>query len=255
MAEKSSKTHEKDELLYLREKYLPLPENEILVFGQPGIEIEAKQLFTRELAEATSSGQDEPDGFYRADNRLRIFEHFEFDGYKRSRGKGSQFRQADSEFEKRITQQVDNTKQPVNLHGEISLPLTMQNYLLNAITQFENHAAHIPAYHKNLEKKLELKNETTQVTFLIEDTTCLGSVNAQTGEPILLPLCDKFLDVFEAHPEVDSIVSFSWCNKNYICYINRMSIEECRKNQIATDSVGLISWDTKMEAFDATYTK
>ena len=195
---------------------------------------------------ALNAAQDwnKPDGFAIMPDYVYIFEHFEFDAYRRTKS-GSKFKQNDAAVYRDFAKEAQNATG--NIHTSTIIPgtPTMQDYIANIRSLFSKHLEQVASYKENMSKEYGPFCKDFRIIFVVEDTTALGSV-LQNGQPLILPRCDAFLDLFEQQHEVDGVVSFSFDGRGQypICYMNHDNIPTLHTEMIHTDDVELIPWQT-----------
>ncbi len=174
-----------------------------------------------------------PDGYIVKDNQILIFEHFEFDCYKNNK-KGSAARNEDARVARNFEECKPLGQQDFTLlQDKIDANSSLQYYLDNVISNFENHVKKIPRYIENLRLQGVL-NEGMQVkvVFLIEDTSPLGAVvyNGVNMQGVVLSRYKQFLDFYQEHKEVNYILACSEVGNIRSCWlINYNSLDEYYK--------------------------
>lgn len=192
---------------------------------------------------------DRPDGFSKINNTILIMEHFEFDSacniYK-----GSENRKELARISREAQEKFSNGNN--SSRDVIKCTYSIQNYIKNVTKEFMKHYHKIPSYKEHLKLENIINNDTEiKVMFLIEDTTTLPNLDNKNGNPITLVKCDKFLDLFEKHKEVDYILCFSEYNQQKITYfLSQSSIEDYRKNEIKVNEIEIIDWEPQVNAYN-----
>lgn len=120
------------------------------------------------LNNANDNPEDCPDGYYKDDKTVYIFEHFEFDSYK-NRSDGSEFKKQEAESKRTIFNTISNT----SFHYHVSP--TENDYKNNFIKTFKKHYNRISEYKKNLINNFHDEDLKFKTIFVIEDTTMFGS--------------------------------------------------------------------------------
>ena len=142
---------------------------------------------------------ERPDILSIYDNKIVAIEHFEFDSSTAKNKKGSQ---------NRI--EIARVQRENNSHDKINCNYTTDNYIRNAIKNFENHYNRIEHYIENLKKEkvikphMEIKN-----LFLIEDATILGNIDINTKRSFSILHCDMFLNKLKNANKIDYILAFN----------------------------------------------
>lgn len=192
---------------------------------------------------------DHPDAYAVLDDEVLIFEHFEFDSSNKLRRKGSQQRRSESEDNKAFAAVVPTEKGTLH-HGTILADYTIGNYRENLRQVFCKHYNEIPGYESTLREKGIITNSKKVTTlFFVEDTTLLGNIfeteNREEGwQPLVLPLCDFFLELFENSQDLDIVIAVSWYPNEYcLWYIDRSMIQDCKLQAIDTKEIRIINFD------------
>ena len=231
----------KNEVAHIFYKYFSKKQNEIHYIGESSGIAKLTDIFERLVP------FEHPDAYAALDNEVLIFEHFEFDSSNNHKGKGSQQRRSEADDD-RIFSTLEPSKKGTLHHGEIIADYSIENYKKNLKQAFDKHYSEIPQYTQTLlDKGIITASEKISTLFFIEDTTTLGNlIESEDGdlpcEPLLLPFCDFFLDLFELSPDLDAVVCASWFPSEYcLWYIDRNMIMDYRKNEIDTSKVKIIN--------------
>ena len=173
---------------------------------------------------------DAPDGYAIINNTILLVEHFEFDSSIAKNKKGSQNRM-----------EIARVKRENNSHDKINCNYTTDNYIRNAIKNFENHYNRIEHYIENLKKEkvikphMEIKN-----LFLIEDATILGNIDINTKRSFSILHCDMFLNKLKNANKLDYILAFnSFGQNNFIWYLDKDNLQDYIKNQVKIEDINI----------------
>lgn len=184
-----------------------------------------------------------PDGYAVLNDKTYIFEHFEFDAYRRTK-KGSSFKKEDTEIQSRFIKK-NNINPDINHITTVSSAVPcIQDYEKNVLDLFAKHLAQVTTYTANIRNLLP-EMRKIKIFFLIEDTTILGSC-LKNRQPFILPHCTTFLDAFERQNEVKGIICFSLgaYDNPIICYMDKESVPIWRTEAIPSGEAELIPWST-----------
>lgn len=199
---------------------------------------------------------DAPDMLLKKNNEAIVVEHFEFDSYHVSKGKGSAGRREI----KRIQRKVETLPFAVEgnfYNDEIRVPCSYRDFITNVKHSFERHYTHIEMYKSNL-KKLGLIDETTviKILFLIEDVSPLGSIasgrNLREARPcpIVLAQCEEFLTLLSEKPDVDYVLSFSSAGeKDYAWFIDTLELDEYLEHTVDYQSMYFMNFTPQIAGF------
>lgn len=197
----------------------------------------------RHLADCLDNGiyyqGDAPDMLVIKENEAIIIEHFEFDSCHVRRGKGSPARQELSRIQ--IAEDaLTATEEGAFFHDEIKAKSSYSDLLANVTRSFKKHYSHIAMYKNNL-TELGLINDAmdVRVLFLLEDASPLGTMVAERKgyhskiRPLVLPLCEDFLDLLRVSPDLDYVLCCSSAGEeNYVWFIDCREIDEYYKNKV-----------------------
>ena len=197
---------------------------------------------------------DAPDMLLKKGNEAIIIEHFEFDSYSVSR-KGSQGRQEMARIKRRESSREaieDNALFSDEIKGESSF----QNLITNLCRSFRKHCRHISQYKENLEG-YGLIDDSTQVKtmFLVEDISPLGSMvldNDQNSapRPLIVLLCDAFLDVFRDSSDVDFVLACSSASsKDFMWFADRRDINEYYNHAVDYEKMTFLNFNVQVTGF------
>lgn len=232
----------KNELTQIVEKYFSREENKVNFFGN-GEEVQEVMRFFSGFVQ-----YDHPDAYSIIGNEALLLEHFEFDSSNRTKAKGSQQRRSEAEDIRVFSQELPTETGTVH-HSLIDADYTIQNYKNNLSDVFGEHYYRISDYKRALAAEGILQsNISVRTLFFIEDTTLLGNVfETDSWEkpvlPVILPMCDFFLDLFEKSPDLDYALCGSWVPNDYqLWFIGRSMIEDYRKNQIITSEIHICNF-------------
>lgn len=189
---------------------------------------------------------EHPDAYSKVENKVLIFEHFEFDSSNNSRN-GTQQRKSIA-ADDRAFDAVVPTEAGAVYHGQIIADYSIENYRNNLKRSFDKHYKEIPEY-KNTLRETGVITDTDEVItlFFIEDRTELGTIfeskrEGVSWEPLILPHCDFFLDLFEKSQDLDMAICASWYPKQYcLWFIDRTMIAESRGHMVSTSDIKIIN--------------
>lgn len=167
---------------------------------------------------------DHPDGFCKYENNVLIIEHFEFDSSytnkKGSKNRQEIFRTSNYEPQKDTGIEI--------FRDEIKCDYTIENYVDNLIKNFNKHYDEIEKYKKDLEKEqIITKYTNVETLFCIEDTTALGNIDSNTGEPLIPLMCKEFISLLKSCPELDYIITGSSFGQNNYTWFSSTSQIDC----------------------------
>ncbi len=196
---------------------------------------------------------EHPDAYAIIDDEVLIFEHFEFDSSAFKNKKGTQQRRSEADDD-RAFEAVVPIEEGAFHRREIIADYTIKNYRKNLERNFSEHYNEIPGYKKTLREKGIITDDCKITTlFFIEDKTELGNIyeSEKEGvpwEPLVLPLCDFFLDIFENSPDLDIVICASWYPDQHCLWcIDRTMISKCRRYAVDTDNHEIINWNPQSE--------
>ena len=231
----------KDELYRIISKYFPTDHNTIHTYGDTKRIVETMRYLDGIVQ------YEKPDGYSIVDGTLFILEHFEFDSGNKG-SNGSQQKREEAK-DNRLFQQVEASEGGTTFHNSLTIDYTIDNYRKNATLTFTRHYRKIDSYKNHLMIDGIISSEMESITcFFIEDTTLLGNTyNTDSWDvptqPLFLPCCDFFLDLFEKSPKLDCAFCGSWANKSYyLWFIDRTMISSFRNKQINTESLNLCNF-------------
>ena len=98
---------------------------------------------------------ERPDILSIYDNKIVAIEHFEFDSYKNTRKKGSDFKIQESFIERKMQNKINSelkTKSEIIVHDEIKNTSNLQQYYDNFKKVFLSHIDNIPEYREHIEQ-------------------------------------------------------------------------------------------------------
>ena len=152
---------------------------------------------------------ERPDILSIYDNKIVAIEHFEFDSYKNTRKKGSDFKIQESFIERKIQNKINSelkTKSEIIVHDEIKNTSNLQQYYDNFKKVFLSHIDNIPEYREHIEEDFG-KEKDIEFWFFAEDVTTLGTHCLKNGNlGPLLPLSNEILDILKKHKEIKGII-------------------------------------------------
>ncbi len=231
-----------NELNHIFQTYFSNKENPIHFYGEATRVIRICE-FLRKLVPF-----DHPDAYAVFNDEVLIFEHFEFDSSTNNK-KGSQQRRSES-YDNKEYEKVVSTEEGTIHHGVLTADYSIKNYISNLKTVFCKHYNEIPAYKKTLQEKGIISDATKISTlFFIEDTTILGNIfetkeNESGWMPVILPLCDFFIELFEESIDLDIVMCASWYPNEYcLWYLDRTMIQEFKKHGIDTSVIEIINFN------------
>lgn len=132
---------------------------------------------------------ERPDMYSILEDEIYIIEHFEFDSYKSSKKKGSDYRQKEgkikNEFDRLLIQGRDKE---VSYNETIRSTASVNNYINNFIDKFNHHYEKIGEYKKRIAK---IHAGLPKICFFVEDVSPLGSYYINNKR------CPKNLFIFQ----------------------------------------------------------
>jgi hypothetical protein len=196
-----------------------------------------------------------PDGYAATDDKLIIFEHFEFDSSKGSKHKGSKQRRSEAD-DSRAFDAVIPTREGSEYHGTLDASYSIDYYRENFLRSFNDHYSEIPEYKETLKSK-GLLTDSQRITtiFFIEDTSIFGNAYDTyswdaTNTPLILLHCDFFLDVFEKSPDLDCVIFGSkYYREKELWYIDHSLITEYRKHTVSTDEIDVFDYTPRSTGY------
>lgn len=226
----------KNELFQFLDSYFSKNENTIHFFGDKENVLDVMRFFGHIFQ------SDRPDAYAVIDDEVLIIEHFEFDS-SNNRAKGSQQKRLEAEDNRKFTG-IAAIEAGTLYHSSINADYTMENYRNNISKIFKEHYGKIEEYKDNLKRAGVIeRNSIVRTAFFIEDTTMLGNIyETRSWEspiaPVVLPMCDFFLDLFEASPDLYCVFCGSWIPNDYcLWFIDRSMLAKYRENQIKTNEI------------------
>lgn len=196
---------------------------------------------------------DAPDMLMVKENEAIIIEHFEFDSCHVRRGKGSPARQELNRIQ--IAEDaLIATEDGVFFNDEIKAKSSYSDLIANVTRSFKKHYSHIAMYKNNL-TTLGLINDAmdVRVLFLLEDASPLGTmVSERKGfnskiRPLVLPLCEDFLDLLRESPDLDYVLCCSSAGEeNYVWFIDCREIDEYDKHKVDYTNMDFLSFNTQV---------
>lgn len=229
----------KDEILRIAQKYFSNEQNTVHFYGDGQNLKQIGQMLPFMVQ------SDYPDGYAVCDNYVLMIEHFEFDSSD-SKKNGSQLRRAEA-ADDRAFEKLEVINGKAKYVGTIEANISTDNYRYNLIRAFKAHYNRIESYKQSLVAKgVDLFGKRVITCFFIEDTTLLGSIfesksKDYSWEPLILPRCDFFLDLFEKSPKLDCAFCGSWYpNENCLWFIDRSMIDHYREHQLITSEIHLM---------------
>lgn len=196
---------------------------------------------------------EKPDMYAYHDDIILSLEHFEVDGSKFKKKRGSQQRSSESA----VLREFDSLEDSTSFHGQLPATYSLSNYKSNLNRIFQHHYSQIDSYKFNLLNFLQLPTSTQFYTgFFIEDVTTLTALfdHPSLPGPIPIPLlhCDFFLDLFEQNPSLDFVVFASLYNcEQGFSFIDRASLSEYRVHQLETSQAILLNSSPQYTGFIA----
>lgn len=229
----------KDEIRTIAQKYFSGEKNTVHYYGDAQNLLRIGQMLPFMVQ------SDYPDGYAICDNDVLMLEHFEFDSSDCNKN-GSQLRRAEA-ADDRAFEKLEVINGEAKYVGSIEANLSTDNYRDNLIRAFAAHYNKIDSYKQSLvEKGVDLSGKKVTTCFFIEDTTLLGSIfesksKDYSWEPLILPRCDFFLDLFEKSPKLDCAFCGSWYpSESCLWFIDRSMIDDYREHQLITSEIHLI---------------
>ncbi len=242
----------KNEVNYIIKHYFSDDKNCIHYLG------ESKKLKHVSNIIKSLKSHEHPDGYARLENEFIIFEHFEFDSSDHTAKAGSIQRLEMVEKEKLFSRKVASlgNKEPISYHNSINAQYSITNYKDNFKSTFKKHYNEIPKYKGDLIKEGLLSvGENVSTLFFVEDTTIFGNyyeINdyKQPVKPVILAMCDFFIELFDNCLDVDSVIcaSNTLDGKHDIWYIDHENITEYKQEKIITDDISIISFSPQITA-------
>lgn len=196
---------------------------------------------------------DAPDMLIIKENGAIIIEHFEFDSYHVRKRGGSPGRQELNRIQA-AKDELTPTEEGVFFHDEIKAKSSYLDLIANVTRSFEKHYSRVPVYKKNL-KELGLINDTmdVRVLFLLEDVSPLGTmVSERKGWdskilPLVLALCEDFLDLLNESPELDYVLCCSSAGEqDFVWFVDCAELSEYYKNMVDYKNMDFLNFNTQV---------
>jgi len=164
---------------------------------------------------------ESPDMYFLYGDTIVGIEHFQFDSYKSSKGKGSagirdEFMTGKEIEEKYKELRQQGKRETVQLSRRLSTPMSYDDYRANLVNGFNSHYERISEYKSNL-RAAAPQTQEVKICFYIEDATPLGNYYASKNERLPLePLFVKeFAEALMNANELDYVI-YSLKDHNYL---------------------------------------
>ena len=174
---------------------------------------------------------ERPDILSIFDNKIIGIEHFEFDSYKRTKRKGSDFKIKENKIERNINRKLNEElilKDSAIVNEEIESTGSLKNYFDNFKEIFLDHYQKIDTYIENIKNNFDCTNKEIHFCFFAEDVTTLGNYYLSTERKVSLldPLFSSdVIEILKNSPKVEYLIIGVYAMHEY-----KMVIIENKKN-------------------------
>ena len=182
---------------------------------------------------------ERPDILSIYDNKIVAIEHFEFDSYKNTRKKGSDFKIQESFIERKMQNKINSelkTKSEIIVHDEIKNTSNLQQYYDNFKKVFLSHIDNIPEYREHIKQDFG-KEKNIEFWFFAEDVSPLGSYYIKKENPtprLLLPFSKEIIDILRKHKEIKGMIFGIYAMNEYklvLMYNDDKTLNNLEKNE------------------------
>lgn len=201
---------------------------------------------------------EEPDILSVYGNKIIGIEHFEFDSYKNTNKKGSNYRVENNRIKNNFDNYVDKElveRKTLTLTDSIKSTSSLKDYYDNFTKQFVKHYKNVDKYIKNIKSQTNMDNKEIEIWFFIEDVTPLGNYFLSSDKKIFLlnPFYNKkIVELIENSSKLSGIILGLYAMKEHrvqIAYNDRKNIKRFKENKIVVNDNNYLSFHPQTTGF------
>lgn len=208
---------------------------------------------------------EKPDIVSVQEDKVIGIEHFEFDSYKNTTKKGSDYKFQDDEIKRNMQKEINEriingNETEFSVHDKYENNSSLRNYKNNFLKMFESHYSKINDYKNNI-KSIYGEEKTIAFWFFIEDVSPLGNYVYKRKDSHITPILPIFFpeirDIFKQSKKITGIIfgiHVGDGRKLFLFKNDEITMKRIEE-QYPTITEEFISFDTKTIGFVAVIPK